>query len=73
MILIILDGYRRESISAEDLFYAHISGMDALARGLRNAAALKEAGLLDQLVAERYASWSKTDIGKKIKSGKVRG
>jgi xylose isomerase len=45
--------------------------MDALARGLRNAAALKEAGLLDQLVAERYASWTKTDIGKKITNGKV--
>lgn len=32
---------RRESITTEDLFYAHISGMDAMARGLRNAAALK--------------------------------
>lgn len=32
---------RRESTSIHDLFYAHISGMDALARGLRNAAALK--------------------------------
>lgn len=32
---------RRESTTVEDLFYAHISGMDALARGLRNAAALK--------------------------------
>lgn len=32
---------RRESTSTEDLFYAHISGMDALARGLRNVATLK--------------------------------
>jgi hypothetical protein len=36
---------RRESTSTEDLFYAHISGMDALARGLRNAAALKVRGM----------------------------
>ena len=29
-----------------DLFYGHISGMDALARGLRNAARLLEVGPL---------------------------
>jgi xylose isomerase len=63
---------RRESTTVEDLFYAHISGMDALARGLRNAAALKEAGLLDTLVAERYASWkAKGGLGEKIMKGKV--
>ncbi len=33
---------RRESTAVEDLFYGHISGMDALARGLRNAAKLLE-------------------------------
>lgn len=33
---------RRESTSLVDLFYGHISGMDALARGLRNAANLLE-------------------------------
>lgn len=63
---------RRESVTIEDLFYAHISGMDALARGLRNAAALKEAGLLDSLLAERYASWkAKGGLGDKIIKGKV--
>eukprot|EP00879_Flechtneria_rotunda_P002562 GHRR01002761.1.p1 GENE.GHRR01002761.1~~GHRR01002761.1.p1 ORF type:complete len:444 (+),score=143.45 GHRR01002761.1:631-1962(+) len=63
---------RRESITTEDLFYAHISGMDAMARGLRNAAALKETGLLNKLVSERYASWhQKGGLGQKIISGKV--
>ncbi|WIA35467.1 hypothetical protein OEZ86_003904 [Tetradesmus obliquus] len=63
---------RRESISTEDLFYGHISGMDALARGLRNAAALKEAGQLDGLIADRYASWkAKGGLGQKIINGKV--
>jgi xylose isomerase len=32
-----------------DLFYGHISGMDALARGLRNAARILEARLLPVL------------------------
>lgn len=35
---------RRESTSVMDLFYGHISGMDAMARGLRNAARLLEVG-----------------------------
>ena len=36
---------RRESTSLVDLFYGHISGMDALARALRNAAQILEARL----------------------------
>lgn len=64
---------RRESTSLADLFYGHISGMDALARGLRNAAALVGAGQLDGLRAGRYASWTeKGGIGEKIRGGKVR-
>lgn len=64
---------RRESTALIDLFYAHIAGMDALARGLRNAAALLEAGDLTKLLEERYASWgAKGGIGKKIRAGKVR-
>lgn len=31
---------RRESVDVEDLFIAHIGGMDTIARGLRNAATL---------------------------------
>ena len=33
---------RRESTDVEDLFISHISGMDTLARGLRNVAKLIE-------------------------------
>uniref|UniRef100_A0A7S2T0R9 Xylose isomerase n=1 Tax=Chloropicon primus TaxID=1764295 RepID=A0A7S2T0R9_9CHLO len=35
---------RRESVDVEDLFYAHISGMDAMARGLKQAAAIINDG-----------------------------
>lgn len=33
---------RRESTDVEDLFIAHIAGMDTIARGLRNAAKIIE-------------------------------
>ena len=36
------DNRRRESTDIEDMFLAHISGMDTLARGLRNVAKLIE-------------------------------
>jgi xylose isomerase len=46
--------------------------MDGLARGLRNAAALLEAGALTKLREDRYASWAaKGGVGEKIKAGKV--
>jgi xylose isomerase len=60
-------------VGVEDIVYAHVLGMDALARGLRNAAALKQSGLLDELVADRYASWhAKGGLGEKVTKGKVR-
>ena len=34
----------------EDLFIAHISAMDSLARGLRNAARIIEEGVLKKIV-----------------------
>ena len=65
---------RRESTSPEDIFYGHISGMDAMARGLRNAAALLESKQLSNLLDDRYASWkTKGGLGQKIIKGKVRG
>jgi hypothetical protein len=45
---------RRESTHVTDLIVAHIGAMDALARGLRNAAALKTDGALDSLVRVRH-------------------
>lgn len=63
---------RRESTSPADLFYAHIAGMDGLARGLRSVARLIEDGRLDKLRAGRYASWTeKGGIGQRIRSGKA--
>ena len=61
---------RRESTDVADLFHAHVGGMDALARGLRNAAALVEDGTLDAMVADRYASFG-TGVGKRIADGKA--
>jgi xylose isomerase len=60
---------RRESFEPIDLFYAHIGGMDAFARGLEIAAAIRADGRLAELVKNRYASWD-TGIGAAIESGK---
>src|SRR3954467_2973849 len=48
---------RRESIDPEDLFYAHIGGMDAFARGLKIAAAIRADGRLADFVKSRYSTW----------------
>merc|ERR1719487_957329 len=61
---------RRESTDVEDLFIGHVSSMDAFAKGLKNAAKIKEENVIDGLIAERYSSWS-TDMGKQIESGKA--
>ncbi len=61
---------RRQSIDAEDLFYAHIGGMDVLARGLLGAAKLIEDGQLQGFVDQRYAGW-KSGMGEKMLSGKA--
>jgi xylose isomerase len=61
---------RRESFEPIDLFHAHIAGMDAFARGLKIAAAIRADGRLDQFVRERYSSWD-SGIGAKIEKGKV--
>ncbi len=60
---------RRESFEPVDLFHAHIGGMDAFARGLKIAAAIRADGVLDQFVKERYSSWD-TGIGAEIEAGK---
>jgi xylose isomerase len=60
---------RRESFEPIDLFYAHIGGMDAFARGLKIAAAIRADGVLADFVKQRYSSWD-SDLGKEIESGK---
>jgi xylose isomerase len=61
---------RRESFEPIDLFYAHIGGMDAFARGLKIAAAIRKDGRLAKFLKERYASWD-GGVGAKIESGKA--
>jgi xylose isomerase len=61
---------RRESFEPLDLFYAHIGGMDAFARGLKIAAAIRKDGRLAGFVQQRYSSWD-SGIGAKIEAGKT--
>jgi xylose isomerase len=61
---------RRESFEPDDLFYAHIGGMDAFARGLKIASAIRKDGRLADFVKQRYASWD-AGIGAKIEAGKM--
>lgn len=56
---------RRQSMDPVDLFYGHIGGIDTVARGLLNAAALIEDGRIDGIRAERYAGWD-GDFGQKM-------
>jgi xylose isomerase len=52
---------RRNSTDADDLFLAHIGGMDAFARGLETAARLLEESPLKDLKQRRYASYTEGD------------
>ena len=58
-----------ESFEPIDLFYAHIGGMDAFARGLKIAAAMRADGKLEEMLRDRYASWD-TGLGAEIEAGK---
>jgi len=59
---------RRESHEPIDLVHAHIGGMDAFARGLKIAHAIREDGRLAKFVDQRYSTFDK-DIGARIESG----
>jgi xylose isomerase len=61
---------RRESHEPSDLFHAHIGGMDAFARGLKIAAAIREDGRLQEFVTNRYKSWT-SGIGAKISNKQI--
>jgi xylose isomerase len=61
---------RRESFEPIDLFHAHVGGMDAFARGLKIAAAIRADGELARFVKDRYSNWD-TGIGAEIESGKA--
>ncbi len=61
---------RRTSIDPTDLFYAHIGGMDAFARGLLIAQKMIDDKAISSIIEERYSSF-KSGIGADIMSGKV--
>ena len=60
---------RRESFEPIDLFYAHIGGMDAFAKGLKIAADMRKTGEITKMVKDRYSSWD-CGIGADIEAGK---
>jgi xylose isomerase len=59
---------RRESFEPVDLFYGHVSGMDAFAHGLEVAHELHETGAFEEVLDERYASYDE-GIGAEIAAG----
>ena len=61
---------RRQSSDRNDLFYAHIGGLDALAQALLAAASMVEDGALRKLRDERYAGWN-GQLGSAILGGSV--
>jgi xylose isomerase len=61
---------RRESFEPIDLFYSHIGGMDAFARGLKIAHAIQTDGRLADFVSARYGSWD-GELGQQIESGQA--
>ena len=65
-----IDNYELTHTDLEDLFIAHISGMDAMARALENAAAILEESELPAMKKERYASFD-SGIGKDFEDGKL--
>jgi xylose isomerase len=59
---------RRPSFDPEDLFHAHIGGLDAMARGLLSAEKLINDGKLEEAVRQRYAGWDR-ELGQRILKG----
>jgi xylose isomerase len=61
---------RRGSFDPEDLFLAHIAGMDSFAVGTKVAQKLIEDKVLDNFIADRYSSYTE-GIGIEIVEGKT--
>jgi xylose isomerase len=61
---------RRQSTDRTDLFYAHVGGIDTLARALLVAAEMIETGDLQAMVDARYGGWS-GDLGRSILDGSL--
>ena len=61
---------RRQSISRDDLFVAHIGGMDTMAKSLLAAHSILEDGELDRRRNERYSGWN-TPVGADLLAGRM--
>lgn len=61
---------RRPSIDPEDLFHAHIGGMDAYALAFKIARRILADGVLTGFIKDRYASFD-SGYGKEIEKGKT--
>ena len=61
---------RRNSTDLDDIFIAHIAGMDAMARALESAAELLEKSPYKEMLRERYASFD-AGKGKEFEEGKL--
>ena len=61
---------RRNSTDLEDIFIAHIAGMDTFARALETAAAMLEESPYLQMLKDRYASFD-AGKGKEFEEGKM--
>jgi xylose isomerase len=61
---------RRNSTDLEDIFIAHIAGMDAFARALEIAANVLEKSPYLQMLSDRYASFD-SGKGKEFEEGKL--
>jgi xylose isomerase len=61
---------RRPSIDLEDLFHAHIGGMDAYALAFKTARRILADGLFENNVRDRYASFD-SGYGKDFEKGKL--
>ena len=52
---------RRQSVDAADLMFAHIGGVDTLARALLIAETLIDRGEIETARTDRYAGWDRSD------------
>lgn len=59
---------RRQSMSRDDLYHAHIGGIDTLARSLLVAAAMIDSNVIGETRRHRYAGWTGS-LGTSILSG----
>jgi xylose isomerase len=61
---------RRGSTDLQDLFHAHIGGMDTFARGLLTAQKIIDDGQIDEFINRRYAGYD-SGPGRRIMTGEA--